>query len=94
MGHTCLCLACSQNWPLLSFMKEELRLDPEDSRMNRFLGIKCLHCEQTIKRKTTNEPFLALRTCVVCGENTNLLEDIPLGLIKAVSKEVGIFVNF
>lgn len=36
----CTCQPCNENWPLLTDMKEELRGDPNDSRMNRFPGIK------------------------------------------------------
>ena len=49
-------------------------------RMNRFNGIKCVHCGETIKRKSDNpaEPFCPQKTCLVCGKITDLFNDIPL----------------
>ena len=56
--------------------------------MSRFHAIKCVKCGQTVKRKPINaEPFTPTKTCVVCGETTNLLQDIPLEAIKKLSSE-------
>ena len=65
-------------------MKEEARTD---NQMKRFLGIKCVHCGITLKRKSTAEPFAAAKTCVVCGQNTHFMQDIPLDEIQKISKE-------
>ena len=56
--------------------------------MSRFTAIKCVHCSQTVKRKgMIAEPFSPIQTCVVCGESTHLLQDIPLEAIKKLSAE-------
>merc|ERR1719189_1523381 len=71
----CACRPCSENWPLLASMKEELVDD--STRMSRFHAIKCVNskCGQTVKRKPMNaEPFAPTKTCIVCGETTNLLQ--------------------
>ena len=55
--------------------------------MNRFSGIKCIHCGETIKRKSDipAEPLNPKRTCLVCGQTTDLTKDIPLPEIKSIS---------
>ena len=56
--------------------------------MNRFSGIKCIHCGETIKRKKSDipaEPLNPKRTCLVCGQTTDLTKDIPLPEMKSIS---------
>ena len=58
-------------------------------RMNRFIGIKCGHCGETIKRKSDNpiEPFNSQKTCLVCGKTTDLFKDVPLPDLKSISSK-------
>ena len=57
--------------------------------MNRFIGIKCGHCGETIKRKSDNpiEPFNSQKTCLVCGKTTDLFKDVPLPDLKSISSK-------
>lgn len=51
--------------------------------------MKCVHCGETVKRKNLGigQSFNPIRTCLVCGETTDLIRDIPVDDLKKRSAE-------
>jgi hypothetical protein len=79
----CICVACSENWPLIGQLKEAARDDPDDKTFSRFSKICCKNCSKTIRRPSSSwMPFSPIQTCLVCGETTDFHKDIPLKALQ------------
>lgn len=111
----CYCLACVEDWPTLTQMKGEYKVDPDDKHRTRFKKFRysscsvshllspclpglrkcvplhpsrCVHCGARLSEGSHSHHYGGARTktCLVCGKNTNIFDDIPLQQIKDASR--------
>jgi hypothetical protein len=64
-------------------MKAELLQDPEDKLMQRFRRFRCIHCSANLSADQGGE---FVKTCLICGEETDIVRDVPLQKIKELSR--------
>ncbi|TRY63413.1 hypothetical protein TCAL_02645 [Tigriopus californicus] len=83
---SCDCQTCSEDWPLLSSLKSDVAMDPNNQKLTRFRRFRCVHCGNNLPA-FDRFSVRVNAVCLMCGKQTDLQQDVPLSRIKELSKQ-------